>query len=185
MDQVEVLLIAFGLAMDCLSVAITSGLTMRGSMLSSALRIGLSFGFFQAFMPVIGWLGGTSVISFVSGVDHWVAFGLLCLIGFKMILGSLRKVPSEGKDNPLSIFSLLMLSVATSIDALAVGVSFAFLETPIVAPVVMIGSVTFLISSIGVYLGKRFGHFFGNKVEAVGGFILIAIGAKILIEHTV
>lgn len=184
MDHVEVLLIAVGLAMDYLSVAITSGLTMRGSTLNSALRIGLSFGFFQAFMPVIGWLGGTSVISFVSGFDHWVAFGLLCLIGFKMILGSLRKVPSEDKINPLSGFSLLMLSVATSIDALAVGVSFAFLKTSIAASVVMIGSVTFLVSSIGVYLGKRFGYFFGNKVEAVGGFILIAIGTKILIEHS-
>jgi len=185
MEQVEVLLIAVGLAMDCLSVAITSGLTMGNSTLSSALRIGLSFGFFQAFMPMIGWIGGTSMISLVSGVDHWVALGLLCLIGFKMIFESLRKVPSEKKTNPLRGFALLMLSVATSIDALAVGFSLALLETPIIAPVVVIGSVTFLISSIGVYVGNRFGHFFGSKVETVGGFILIAIGVKILLEHSI
>ena len=183
MDAITVLLIAVGLAMDCLSVSIMSGLAMKNLRISNALRIGASFGFFQAFMPVMGWLGGLGMKGLITGVDHWVAFGLLSAIGGRMVLESIRRKPAKKEVYPLNSYVLLTLSVATSIDALAVGVSLAFLKTTIVIPVVVMGTITFLISSLGVYVGNRFGRFFGSKVEAAGGFILIGIGIKILIEH--
>jgi len=119
----------------------------------------------------------------ISSIDHWIAFGLLCLVGAKMILESTRQKPGEKKGDPTSGHVLLMLSIATSIDALAVGVSLAFLEASIEGPAMAIGTVTFLISSLGVYVGNKFGHFLGKRAEAVGGLILIAIGAKMLLEH--
>jgi len=182
MDAVTILLIALGLAMDSFSVSITTGLAIKNPRISNALKIGVFFGFFQAFMPVIGWLGGSSMKGFISDIDHWVAFGLLCLVGCKMIFESIRRKTDE-KANPPNGYVLLMLSVATSIDALAVGVSLAFLKTSIATPVTVIGTVTFLLSFLGVYVGNKFGHFFENKIEVAGGFILIGIGIKILVEH--
>jgi len=133
-------------------------------------------------MPTIGWLGGISMTGLISGIDHWIAFGLLCLIGARMIFEAFREKHGGENADPVSGHVLMTLSVATSIDALAVGVSLAFLETPIAGPVVVIGTVTFLISFLGVYVGSKFGRFLGNKAEAFGGLILIGIGVRILLE---
>ena len=185
MDVFTILFIAAGLAMDSFAVSITSGITMRNLRINSALKIAMFFGLFQAGMPIIGWLAGLSVIEFISGIDHWIAFGLLGLIGCKMIYESIKMEPREKEINRLNAYVLLILSVATSIDALAVGLSFAFLKIPIVTPIIVIGPVTFLLSFLGVFVGNRFGHFFEKKIEIVGGLILIGIGIKILFEHLV
>jgi len=175
-------LIALSLALDAFSVSITHGLANKSFKLTNALKLGISFGSFQTFMPVLGWLAGVNVIDFISGFDHWITFGLLGFIGGRMIYESTKNV-SEKLINSLSIGVLLMLSVATSIDALAVGLSLSFLRVPILAPAIAIGMVTFSLSFLGVYFGNRFGRFLGNKVEVAGGLILIVIGLRILLEH--
>ncbi len=185
MDMVTITFIAFGLAMDAFAVSITSGITIRYLRIKHALRIGIFFGSFQAVMPLIGWLAGRRLRDFISGVDHWIAFGLLSLIGCKMIYESFKMESSEKESNPLNIYVLLVLSVATSIDALAVGISFAFLRISIAAPIIVIGAVTFLLSFLGTFVGNRLGHFFEKKIEIVGAFILIGIGIKILVDHLV
>ena len=183
--MVTITFIAFGLAMDAFAVSITSGITIRYLRIKHALRIGIFFGLFQAVMPLIGWLAGRSLRDFISGVDHWIAFGLLSLIGCKMIYESFKMESSEKESNPLNVYVLLVLSVATSIDALAVGISFAFLRISIAAPIIVIGAVTFLLSFLGTFVGNRLGHFFEKKIEIVGAFILIGIGIKILVDHLV
>jgi len=175
-------LIALSLAMDAFSVSISHGLVNKSVKLTNALKLGISFGSFQVIMPVLGWLAGVSVIDLIAGFDHWIALGLLCFIGGRMIYES-TKMGSEKLISSLSIGTLLILSIATSIDALAVGLSFSFLNVPIIAPAIIIGTVTFSLSFLGVYLGNHFGHFLGNKVEIVGGLILIAIGIRIFLEH--
>ncbi len=168
--------------MDAFSVSITNGLANKSFKTINAFKLGISFGSFQAIMLVLGWLAGISIIDFISGFDHWVAFGLLCFIGGRMIYESTKK--GSGKlISSFGIGTLLMLSIATSIDALAVGMSLSFLNVPIITPALIIGIVTFSLSFIGVYLGNHFGHFLGNKVEILGGLILIIIGLRILIEH--
>jgi putative Mn2+ efflux pump MntP len=167
------ILIAFGLAMDSFSVAITNGLTNRIFKVINALKIGLFFGFFQAIMAVFGWLAGVNFIGSIAGFDHWIAFGLLSLIGGRMIYESIKKESKKLISSP-NIGVLLMLSIATSIDALAVGLSLSFLKVSIVTPAIITGIITG---------GSRFGHFFKNRVEVLGGLILIIIGFKILIEH--
>lgn len=178
------LLVAFGLAMDAFSVSVSHGLAVKSFKSINALKLGVSFGLFQAVMPVLGWLAGVNMIDFISGFDHWVAFGLLSFIGGRMIYES-TKNGSERLISSLSIGVLLMLSIATSIDALAVGLSFSFLRVPVLAPAIVIGVVTFSLSFLGVYFGNRFGRFLGNKVEVVGGVILTVIGLRILIEHLI
>ena len=185
MDIITIIFIAFGLAMDAFAVSVTSGITIKQLKVRNALKIALFFGAFQAFMPVIGWLAGLSLRAIISSVDHWIAFGLLFVVGCKMIYESVKLEPKERTINPLDVSILLMLSIATSIDALAVGVSFAFLKVSIATPVIIIGVVTFILSFTGVYIGDRFGHFFEKKIEIAGGLILIGIGLKILIEHLV
>ncbi len=185
MDMITIIIIAFGLAMDAFAVSITSGITIKKLKIDHALKIALFFGSFQAFMPVVGWLAGLSLKDFISGIDHWIAFGLLGFIGCKMIYESIRMQPGEARNNSMNLYVLLILSVATSIDALAVGISFAFLEISIVTPVIIIGVVTFLLSFFGVFVGSRFGHFFEKRIEIVGGLVLIGIGVKILVEHLV
>lgn len=176
-------LIAIGLAMDSLAVSITSGLAMRELKINNALKIAVFFGSFQAFMPIVGWLAGLSLTDFISGIDHWIAFGLLSLIGCKMIYESIRLESRPKVIDPMNVYLLLMLSIATSIDALAVGITFAFLEVSIVTPVIMIGVVTFLLSFLGVFVGNKVGHLFEKKIGIAGGLILIGIGIRILIEH--
>ncbi len=169
--------------MDAFAVSITSGITLRHLRIRHALKIALSFGFFQAIMPIIGWLSGISLRSIISGVDHWIAFGLLSIIGCKMIYESFKLESDKGKINPQNIYVLFILSIATSIDALAVGLSLSFLKVAIILPAIIIGIVTFLLSFLGVYIGNKVGHFFERKIEIIGGLILIGIGIKILIEH--
>jgi len=182
MDIPTILLIAFSLAMDAFAASITSGIVVTHQRRRSALTMALFFGGFQMFMPMIGWLAGLGVKEFIMGVDHWIAFGLLALIGFKMIYDSTKK-KSDKKDNRLSIHTLLTLSIATSIDALMVGLSFAFLQTYIATPIIIIGIVTYSLSLMGFFFGNTVGKFFGNKIKIIGGLILISIGTRILIEH--
>ncbi len=185
MDIIVIFFVALGLAMDAFAVSITSGITIKYLRVHHALRIALFFGAFQAIMPIIGWLAGLSLRDFISGVDHWIAFGLLSFIGCRMIYEALRMEEDQKKVDPLKFHVLLMLSVATSIDALAVGVSFAFLKISIATPVLVIGMVTFLLSYLGIFVGNRLGHFFEKKIEILGGLILIGIGIKILAEHLI
>jgi putative Mn2+ efflux pump MntP len=185
MEIVTIIFIAFGLAMDALAVSIANAIATKTLRIHNALKMATFFGSFQAFMPLIGWLAGLSLKDFISGFDHWVAFWLLSLIGCKMIYES-TKTESRRKENmPLNIYVLLMLSVATSIDALAAGVSFALLKIFIVTPIMLIGTITFLLSFLGASIGNRLGRFFENKIEIAGGIVLISIGIKILIEHLV
>ena len=182
MDLVTILLIAVGLSMDAFAVSITHGITIRHERMNNAFRVGFFFGGFQSLMPVIGWLAGRSLRDFIAGVDHWIAFGLLGFIGGKMIYESLKLDPGKKDNTSLELSTLLLLAIATSIDALAVGVSFAFLKISIITPAVVIGAVTFLLSFLGFLVGNRVGHFFESKIEIVGGIILIGIGIKILIQ---
>jgi putative Mn2+ efflux pump MntP len=183
MTHVTLLLIAFGLSMDAFAVSVSNGIAIQRRRANHALRIGLFFGSFQALMPLIGWAAGLNLRDLISGVDHWIAFGLLTFIGCKMIYES-KKMNGRGKEaKPLNLPTLLMLSVATSIDALAVGISFALLNISIIAPILVIGAVTFVLSFFGVLTGSKIGHFFEKKIEILGGLILIGIGIKILIEH--
>jgi len=185
MDIITIVFIALGLAMDCLAVSIASALTIKSVRITEALKMAAFFGLFQAFMLSIGWLAGFELTAFISGVDHWIAFGLLSLIGLKMIYKSVKTESGEKGDAPLKLYALLILSVATSIDSLAAGLSLAFLEASIVTPMIVIGMVTFLLSFLGAFAGGRFGHLFGSKVEIIGGIILIGIGIKVLAEHLV
>jgi len=184
MDLPTLLLIALGLAMDAFAVSIGSGVTIKDRRVHHAFKFGLFFGSFQAVMPVLGWLAGMNLRDLVAHVDHWVAFGLLLLIGGKMIYESIKTGGDARENVSFSLSVLLVLSVATSIDAFAVGLSFAFLKIAIAAPVMIIGGVTFFLSFIGVLLGSRMGHLFEKRMELFGGLILIAIGLKILFEHT-
>jgi putative Mn2+ efflux pump MntP len=183
MHLVDTTFVAFGLAMDAFAVSISSGITIRNPRIQNALKIAIFFGAFQAAMPVLGWLAGLGLRELISQIDHWIAFGLLSLIGCRMIYESTKARSQKKILNPLSLGVLLLLSVATSIDALAAGVSFAFLKTSIVIPVIVIGGITFLLSFIGVFVGDKSGHLFESKAELVGGLVLIGIGTKILIEH--
>jgi putative Mn2+ efflux pump MntP len=183
MDHLTLLLIAFGLAMDAFAVSISNGITIQRQRTNHALRIGIFFGFFQALMPLIGWAAGLNLRDLISGVDHWIAFSLLAFIGCKMIYESKMMDSREKEARPLNLPTLLMLSVATSIDALAVGISFALLQISIVTPILVIGVVTFLLSFVGVLTGSKIGHFFEKKIEILGGLVLIGIGMKILLEH--
>ncbi|HGJ66785.1 TPA: manganese efflux pump, partial [bacterium] len=148
-----------------------------------ALKISASFGIFQAIMPLIGWISGIKISNFISSFDHWVAFFILVFLGLKITYETLKSESKEENFNPLDFKVLMALSVATSIDALAVGLSFAFLEMDILVPFLIIGFVTFIICFIGFFVGDKFGHFFENKIKIIGGIILIIIGFRILIEH--
>jgi len=185
MDMVEIILIALGLAMDAFAVSIANGITTKQLRISNALKMAIFFGSFQAFMPVLGWFAGLNLRDLISGVDHWIAFGLLTFIGCKMIYESVRIEASKKEVASINLYVLLILSVATSIDALAVGLSFAFLKISIATPIIVIGTVTFLFSFIGVSFGNKFGHIFENKIEIAGGLILLGIGVKIVAEHMI
>lgn len=182
-DPLTILAIAFSLAMDAFSVSIAYGTCAKGDSKNNALKMASSFGGFQMLMPVLGWMVGERMLDLIAGFDHWVAFGLLLLIGCKMIYETMKQ-ENLGKVKPLTVHALLTLSIATSIDALAVGLSFALLEVQIAAPIIVIGAVTFTISLAGALLGDKLRRFRVNKVGVLGGLILIATGAKILFEHS-
>ncbi|MGB7062216.1 MAG: manganese efflux pump MntP family protein [Candidatus Zixiibacteriota bacterium] len=183
MHLVTITFLAFGLAMDAFAVSISSGIAIRNPRIEQALKVAIFFGAFQAIMPVIGWLAGLGLRELIAQVDHWIAFGLLFLIGCRMIYESTKAGSKRRVLNPLSLGVLVLLSVATSIDALAAGVSLAFLKISIVLPIIVIGVVTFILSFLGVFVGDKSGHLFESKAEFVGGLVLIGIGTKILIEH--
>jgi putative Mn2+ efflux pump MntP len=183
MGITTLLLIAVGLSMDAFAVSVSSGMNMERFRIGKALRIAIFFGGFQALMPIIGFAAGLSVRDFMAEIDHWVAFALLAFIGAKMIYEALFPREDGRKMNHGGLGTLLVLSVATSIDALAVGISFSLLGTDIVFPACIIGIVTFFISFSGVLIGRRAGHLLENTAEVLGGVILIGIGLKILFDH--
>jgi putative Mn2+ efflux pump MntP len=183
MQLAMILFIAIGLSMDAFAVSVVTGSVSRELKVRHALRMALFFGSFQAIMPIIGFLAGMSLRRYISAYDHWIAFGLLAFVGGKMIYESLKIEAAEKNLDPSNLLVLLALSVATSIDALAVGITLSILTTGIVAAAAIIGLVTFALSYGGIFIGKRFGHFFESKIEIVGGLILIAIGLKIVVEH--
>jgi len=190
MDSITSIIIAVGLAMDAFAVSIVSGTAYKQLHIKHALRIAVFFGGFQALMPLIGSLAGLSMKAYVEHCDHWIAFGLLSAVGGKMIYESFKLKPF-GNRQPLNITVLLILSVATSIDALVIGITLSFLRVSLAKAVIIIGLVTFVLSYLGVFIGNKFGHsrkgwpssLFENKIEAVGGLILIGLGIKILVEH--
>lgn len=180
--------LALALSMDALAVSVVNGFIIKQLKFRYAFRIALSFGLFQGLMPYLGWSAGLYFRSYIEHIDHWIAFFLLSAIGIKMIYesscvkGDVCEVGSD-KKNCLHMGTLLTLSVATSIDALAVGLSFSILNINIALPVMIIGAVTFIVCLAGVYIGDRVGHIFEDKLEIAGGVILILIGIKILLSH--
>jgi len=178
--------IGVGLAMDAFAISVVSGSVFKNMCVRCALRMAFFFGAFQAFMPLIGYLAGNTLASHIEQYDHWVAFGLLSLIGGKMIYEAFKMedIEKSAKD-PSCPVTLVMLSIATSIDALAVGVTLSLLTEHLFFAVILIGIITFFLSFVGYKIGKRFGHFFENKIEILGGLILIAIGVKTLISHLI
>ncbi|MCM1283553.1 MAG: manganese efflux pump MntP family protein [Muribaculaceae bacterium] len=183
---IELFLIGVGLSMDAFAVSVCKGLAMEKVNKKQAVVIGLYFGGFQALMPMLGWLLGIRFQKYITSIDHWVAFVLLAFIGGKMIAEALREkeeIDSGPKDQPLDHKELLLLAIATSIDALAVGITFAFLDTPILEAIAIIGCTTFALSIVGVIVGNFFGTRYKKRAEISGGIILILIGLKILLEH--
>ena len=183
MELITIILIAVGLAMDAFAVSVVSGSFYKQLQIIHALRMALFFGGFQALMPLIGSLAGLSAKDYIVDYDHWVAFGILGAVGGKMIYESFKIKSVEDNYDPANIIVLLILSVATSIDALAIGLTLSLIARSIIVAVIIIGLITFVLSYLGVLVGKRFGHFFENKIEILGGLILIGLGVKILIEH--
>jgi putative Mn2+ efflux pump MntP len=183
MDAATTVLLSLGLAADAFAVSISSGLAIKHMKVNKALKIALFFGGFQALMPLIGWFAGLSLSFWITPIDHWIAFGLLSFIGGKMIYESLQTEECEKKFNPLDTGTLITLSVATSLDALAVGIGLALLKTAIAPVVSAIGFITFFVVFAGVFIGNKCGDLFGNKIEFLGGLILIAIGSNILWSH--
>ena len=184
MSIAEIIFIAVGLSMDAFAVAIGKGLSVKEVTPKQAAITGVWFGGFQALMPVIGYFLGISFAGFVESVDHWIAFVLLGIIGFNMIHESLSK-SCEKSSADFSAKAMFPLAVATSIDALAVGISLAFLNENIVTSAVTIGITTLILSAIGIYIGNAFGCRYKSKAEFLGGAVLILIGIKILVEHTI
>ena len=182
MSTLSLFIIAVGLSMDAFAVSICKGLAMKKISLKKAGIVGLWFGGFQALMPAIGYLLGSQFESYITAIDHWIAFALLSLIGLSMIKEALGK-EEECSNDSLDAKTMFILAVATSIDALAVGVTFAFLQVHIIPAVSFIGITTLVLSMIGVKVGNVFGVKYKSKAELAGGIILICMGVKILLEH--
>lgn len=184
---IELFLLGIGLAMDAFAVSVCKGLGMRRLNKKQTFIIGLYFGGFQALMPLVGWLLGSQFQKYITRIDHWIAFILLGFIGGKMMIEAIREWNEEETvdviNAPLDHKNMLVLAVATSIDALAVGITFAFLDTPIIEAITVIGITTMIISIIGVVVGNFFGSRYKSKAEFIGGLILVLLGLKILLEH--
>lgn len=181
MNIFEILMIAVGLAMDAFAVSIAAGTSGKLVGKRATFRLSFHFGLFQAMMPVIGWFAGIYIADLISAVDHWVAFGLLLFVGSRMIVASIESEKETFAKDPSKGTSLVFLSVATSIDALAVGLSLAMIRVNIWYPCAVIGIVTAVLSVIGIRAGKYFGKKLGPRMELIGGIILIGIGLKILL----
>lgn len=189
MTNLDIWLLAIGLAMDCFAVSIASGIIMKSIRLRPMLSMAFAFGFFQALMPLLGWIGASFFSHLIEDWDHWIAFAILVFLGGRMVCESFKDEECRHEFDPTNLNVLLTLAVATSIDALAVGISFAFVGTysisTILPPIGIIGLVSFVLSLAGLLFGICFGHGLARKLRAElwGGIILIAIGTKILIEH--
>lgn len=189
MTNLDIWLLAIGLAMDCFAVSIASGIIMKSIRLRPMLSMAFAFGFFQALMPLLGWIGASFFSHLIEDWDHWIAFAILVFLGGRMVCESFKDEECRHEFDPTNLKVLLTLAVATSIDALAVGISFAFVGTysisTILPPIGIIGLVSFVLSLAGLMFGICFGHSLARKLRAElwGGIILIAIGTKILIEH--
>lgn len=185
MDFLTLFGLALALAMDAFAVALGAGIALEQLTGRHLFRLGFHFGLFQAMMPVFGWLAGLSVQHIISAFDHWLAFGLLAMIGGKMIYEALvEKDETTDPRDPTRGLTMVMLSIATSIDALAVGLTLAVINVNIWTPALVIGLVAGALTTVGMLLGRRIGAAWGPRVEIVGGLVLIAIGLKILLEHT-
>lgn len=182
MSFIEIILIAIGLAMDCFAVSIAIGCTTCKVRVSKILQIAFFFGLFQALMPVIGYYLGYSFKDYISSIDHWIAFGILGFIGGKMVFEAIWGKEKKSLDTD-KILVVITLSIATSIDAFIVGMSFAFLKVNIILAVFLIGIITFIITIIGSYFGKRLNLHLGKWAEIFGGLVLVGIGTKVLFEH--
>ncbi|MGZ6291974.1 MAG: manganese efflux pump MntP [Syntrophales bacterium] len=183
MSFLSIVIIAIGLGMDAFSVAVGVGAGMRARSWGSVLRLSSYFGLFQFLMPVAGWFAGVSVADIIAGYDHWIAFGLLTLVGGKMVIESYTGEAKVLTTDPTRGLTVIILSLATSIDALAVGFSFALLEIPAFYPSIVIGIVAFMMTMCGMLFGEKLGVIFGKKVGVLGGLLLIGIGVKILMGH--
>lgn len=183
MDPLTLLFIAFALGIDAFAVSLSTGAYLVRADRRQTFRMSFHFGLFQALMPVIGWAAGTGFVDMIRDVDHWVAFGLLAVIGGRMILNSLRPGATRIVKDVTRGWSLVSLSIATSIDALAVGLSLSLINVHIVFPAVVIGIVAGLMSLIGIRLGERVSRIAGTHMEFIGGVILILIGVRIVVEH--
>ncbi|RGM49157.1 MULTISPECIES: manganese efflux pump MntP [Bacteroides] len=189
MTNLEIWLLAVGLAMDCFAVSIASGIIMKRIQMRSMLTMAFFFGLFQALMPLLGWICASTFSHLIESIDHWIAFGILAFLGGRMIKESFKDDNCKHEYDPTQLKVVLALAVATSIDALAIGVSFAFLGikgiSGILSPIGVIGFVSFILSMIGLFFGIRFGCGIARKLHAElwGGIILVLIGTKILIEH--
>ncbi len=183
MSLITIFFLAVGLGIDAFSVAIGIGAANSKKSWTPVLRLSLAFGLFQFVMPLVGWLAGSTVVDMIHGFDHWIAFTLLAAIGGKMIWEGLEKENDEEKADQTRGWPLFLLSIATSIDALAVGFSFSLLKAPILFPAAIIGVICFVMTAVGMIFGKGLARVFGKKVGILGGLVLIAIGVKILMEH--
>lgn len=181
MSFFDLFVLAVGLSMDAFAVSVCKGLSVRQLKFSHACTVGLYFGGFQFLMPLIGYLLGSQFQQYITSIDHWIAFVLLALIGANMIKES--RGEAEQLNDSFSFLTMLPLSIATSIDALAVGITFAFLQVSILPAVTFIGCTTFVLSAIGIKIGHLFGTRYKSRAEMIGGIVLIAIGCKILLEH--
>jgi putative Mn2+ efflux pump MntP len=182
MDLITLFLLSIGLCFDTFAVSVSSGLLRKEIVFWQAVRIAFFLAIFQAVMPVLGWLGGITIKEWIESYDHWVALGILSILGIKMLVESFKK-DEEKNINPLDIKVIISMALATSIDAFAVGISFAIIEVNMLLAFIIIGSVTFIASMLGILFGKKTGSHFGQKMDIIGGLILIAIGIKIVIEH--
>ncbi len=183
MELLTIFLIAISLSFDTFAVSISSGLVLRKIDFYNATKIAVTLAVFQAAMPVIGWLAGSGLRESAENFDHWIAFGILGLLGGKMIYESYKADPENRTFNPLNIRVMIGMAIATSIDALIVGFSFALLNYNILISIVIIGAVTYIVAMLGILFGKKIGSRMGRRMEIIGGLMLILIGLKILIEH--
>lgn len=183
-DLIAIPLVAVGLSMDCLAVAIAGSISMQSTTLPQVLRLSFAFGLFQFGMLVGGWYAGQTVVDIVEAYDHWIAFGLLLLVGARMLWEAIRGEEERSRHTDITKgIPLLTLSIATSIDSLGVGLSLAFIESRVWLAALIVGSVCFLITAAGFYTGRRIGGWLGRWADAIGGLVLIGIGARILITH--
>lgn len=185
MSILDIVGISLGLAMDAFAVAISAGITIPRITSRHYFRLSFHFGLFQAFMPLIGWMAGKTIVGYLENWNHWIAFLLLAAIGGKMLYESFQPAERRSKVDPTHGLRLVTLSLATSIDALAIGMSLAILGLEIVYPAIIIGLITMNLTFLGMKLGEKAGRFFGRWAEKLGSVVLIVIGIKILVEHLI